>query len=143
VGQHNLGDFYEQGRGGLAKSDVEATWWYLRAADQGPARRAARGLDRMTRQPFDGIAAQQSSGMQRDCATWAPSEHGYGGERQDDEAAADYRRSAEGGDAFGQYTVGVFYEDGRGHGSGDVPGLHGRGGSGSCLDPSNCNRSSR
>ncbi len=57
----------------MAKSDIEATWWYLRAADQGPAWRAARGLDRMTRQPFDGIAAQQSSGMQRDCATWAPS----------------------------------------------------------------------
>jgi TPR repeat protein len=87
--QCKLGMFYEQGRGGLEKSDIQAEKWFRLAATQGSS------------------LAQLNLG----CFYMT----GRGGlERSDVEAEKWIRRSAYRGMAKAQYYLGLFYLNGRG-----------------------------
>ena len=57
--QFNLGNMYEQGRGGLAKDDAMAVEWYRKAAEQGDAT-AQCGLGFMYDQGRGGLAKDES-----------------------------------------------------------------------------------
>lgn len=85
----SLGRMYENGRGGLAKDDVQAVQWYRRGAEAGNAQAMGR-LGLMY-------------------------ERGRGGLAKDiDEAAGWYRKGADAGDQFAMYSMGRVYEVGLG-----------------------------
>jgi TPR repeat protein len=87
--QSNLGVFYRDGRGGLAKDDREAARLYKLAADKG------------------NITAQVNLGFLY--------EQGRGGLAKDDrEAARLYKLAADQGNITAQVNLGFFYEQGRG-----------------------------
>jgi TPR repeat protein len=85
----NLGRMYEEGRGGLAKSDVDAVLWYRRGAEAGNGQ------------------AMASLGLMY--------ERGRGGLMKDlDEALRWYRKGADTGDRFAMYCMGRAHEMGLG-----------------------------
>jgi hypothetical protein len=87
--QVNLGVFYKQGLGGLAKDDREAVRLYKLAADQGDAFGQANL----------GVFYEQGRG---------------GLEKDDREAGRLYKLAADQGNAFGQAYLGDAYRDGQG-----------------------------
>ena len=86
--QYNLGICYENGQGGLLKSDIQAVKWYRLAANKGHPE------------------AQYKLGIFH--------EEGRGKlERSDIEAAKFYKLAANEGNAAAQYKLGSFYEEAR------------------------------
>lgn len=89
VAMANLGRLYEEGRGGLAKSDADAVLWYRRGAAAGNGQ------------------AMASLGLMY--------ERGRGGLTKDaDEALQWYRKGADTGDRFAMYCMGRAHEMGLG-----------------------------
>ena len=87
--QNWIGVFYEDGRGGLAKSETDAAAWYRKAAESG------------------------DDWGERNLAVYY--EAGRGGLPKDDaQAVAWYQKSAAAGNAEAQNSLGIFYEWGRG-----------------------------
>jgi len=85
----NLGSLYEDGRGGLTKSDAEAVQWYRRGAEAGSGQ------------------AMASLGTMY--------ERGRGGLSKDvDQAAQWYRKGASTGDRYAMYCMGHAHEFGVG-----------------------------
>lgn len=85
----NLGRMYEEGRGGLPKSDVDAVLWYRRGAEAGNGQ------------------AMASLGLMY--------ERGRGGLIKDvDEALAWYRKGAKTGDRYAMFCLGRAHEMGLG-----------------------------
>src|SRR5262249_53733611 len=85
----NLGFWYEEGRGGLTKSDVDALQWYRRGAEAGNGQ-AMASLGRMY-------------------------ERGRGGLAKDvDEAAQWYQKGVGTGDRYAMYCLGHAHEFGLG-----------------------------
>jgi TPR repeat protein len=85
--QHNLGIFYDYGRG-VRQSDTTAVEWYRKAAEQ--------GIDR---------AQYNLAGHYRE---------GRGVRQSDTTAVEWYRKAAEQGYMSGQYNLGIMYRIGRG-----------------------------
>lgn len=86
--QYNLGEMYENGRGGLRKNEAEAVRWYRKAAEQGYAR-AQYNLGEMYK-------------------------NGRGVPRNEAEAVKWYRQAAKQGYAVAQANLDWMYANGRG-----------------------------
>jgi TPR repeat protein/uncharacterized membrane protein len=124
--QNELGTWYENGSGGLAKDDREAARLYKLAADQGDAegqanlgffyRNGRGGLtkdDREAARLYKLAADQGNSNAQTNLGFFY--ETGRGGLAKDDrEAARLYKLAADQGNARGQANLGFFYRNGRG-----------------------------
>ncbi len=124
--QANLGFFYQEGRGCLAKDDREAARLYKLAADQGnPAGQAGLGFfyelgrgglakdDREAVRLFR-LAADQGNARGQNNLGGSYS-RGFGGLAKDDrEAARFFKLAADQGFAVAQTNLAVFYEQGRG-----------------------------
>src|SRR5229473_3485035 len=124
--QANLGFFYQEGRGCLAKDDREAARLYKLAADQGnPAGQAGLGFfyeqgrgglakdDREAARLYKFAADQGNAFAQNTLGAFYAL--GRGGLLKDDrEAARLYKLAADQGNAVAQTNLGVFYDNGRG-----------------------------
>ena len=126
--QYTLGWIYEQGRG-LPRDDMQAAEWYHRAAGQGVAYaqlaladmyatgcgvlqngvQAAVWLDRALSHEDETLLLI----LAWDCQS-AQGEGGRGGRQSDAWAAKFFRKSAENGNTFAQYSLGKLYEEGCG-----------------------------
>ena len=122
--QRELGERYEEGRGGVALDYREAVAWYRRAAAQGDVRGQANlgamyangtGVPRddepalmWFRRAADQGDARGQNGLGVMYA------YGRGVPRDDDEAVRWYRRAAEQGYPRGQHSLGWMYQNGRG-----------------------------
>ena len=92
--QRELGERYEEGRGGVVQDYSEAVAWYRRAADQGDVR------------------GQGNLGAMYGNGTGVP--------RNDEVALMWFRRAADQGDARGQNGLGTMFLDGLGVGQDDA-----------------------
>jgi TPR repeat protein len=124
--QHNLAVFYRDGRGGLAKNEVEAARLFKLAAAQGDVNAQvglgafySTGRGGLPRDEAEALrlyrlaAAKGDARAQSNIAGYYQT--GRGGLAKDDrEAARYYKLSADQGDVAGQTNLGVFYESGRG-----------------------------
>jgi TPR repeat protein len=126
IAQNNLGVLYREGRGGLAKDDVEAARLFKLAASQGnvPAQvnlGAFYGTGRggLPKDEAEALrlyrlaAAKNDARAQNNIGSYY--QNGRGGLPKDDrEAARYYKLSADQGDVAAQSSLGFFYESGRG-----------------------------
>ncbi len=122
--QTELGERYEDGRGGVGQDYGAAVHWFRRAAEQGSAAGQAalgfmytngRGVaqDDATGVMWSRRAAEQGNARGQDnlgYMYW----NGRGVRRDEEEAAGWFRRAAEQGYAHGQNNLGLRYLDGRG-----------------------------